>query len=128
MTKEDIALRKLDTLMRAVSKQDETLDELKAAAFEVLLLNHGSERSRWGVDHVVFVTKVFTTKQSSDYAFLSKFKISLSKATKTTRVYIGTKTRTKRHQREINDKIKGVFSTRNKNRNRYARKRHRKAA
>lgn len=47
MTREDIALRKLDTLMRAVSKQDETLDELKDAAFEVLLLNHGSEQSDW---------------------------------------------------------------------------------
>lgn len=47
MTKEDIALRKLDTLMRAVSKQDETLDELKDAAFEVLLLNPGSEQSDW---------------------------------------------------------------------------------
>lgn len=44
------------------------------------------------------------------------------------RVYIGTKTEIKRHQREINDKIKGVFTTRNKNQNRYARKRRRKAA
>ena len=102
--------------------------EALIAVAERSYLYHWKKRSRWGVDHVVFVTKVFTTKQSSDYAFLSKFKISLSKATKTTWVYIGTKTRTKRHQREINDKIKGVFSTRNKNRNRYARKRHRKAA
>ena len=68
MDKKDIAKRKLDLLMRSierVGKIGETLEELKAAAFEVLLLNHGSERSRWGVDHVAFATKVFTTKQSS---------------------------------------------------------------
>jgi len=131
MDKKDIAKRKLDLLMRSierVGKIGETLEELKAAAFEVLLLNHGSERSRWDVDHVVFATKVFTTKQSSDYAFLPKFKISLSKATKTTRVYIDTKTKTKRHQRQINDEIRYVFYAVNKNQNRYARKRRRKAA
>ena len=44
------------------------------------------------------------------------------------RVYIGTKTKTKRHQRQINDEIRYVFYVANKNRNRYARKRHRKAA
>ncbi len=50
MTKENIALRKLDLLMRSineVNRQDETLEELKAAAFEVLLLHPGSEQSDW---------------------------------------------------------------------------------
>lgn len=48
--KEDIAFRKLSLLMKAVTEaneQDETLDELKSAAFEVLLLNPGCEQSDW---------------------------------------------------------------------------------
>ena len=49
--KEDIALQKLDLLMRSIEKakqeNDETLDELKAAAFEVLRLNPGCEQSDW---------------------------------------------------------------------------------
>lgn len=50
-TKEDIALRKLDLLMRSINKAqqetDDTLEELKAAAFEVLRLNPGCEQSDW---------------------------------------------------------------------------------
>lgn len=49
-TKEDIALQKLDLLMRSISEagqESDTLDELKAAAFEVLLLNPGSEQGDW---------------------------------------------------------------------------------
>jgi len=50
MSKEDIAFRKLSMLMKAVTEadeQDDTLEELKAAAFEVLLLNPGSEQGDW---------------------------------------------------------------------------------
>ncbi len=48
--KEDIAFRKMELLMKAVTEarhQDDTLDELKAAAFEVLRLNPGCEQSDW---------------------------------------------------------------------------------
>lgn len=50
MTKEEIALNKLDILMRSISEaeqQSETLEELKAAAFEVLLLHPGSTPQEW---------------------------------------------------------------------------------
>ena len=50
MDKEGIAFRKMALLMKAasqVNRQDEALDELKAAAFEVLLLHPGIERSQW---------------------------------------------------------------------------------
>ena len=50
MSKEDIAFRKLSMLMKAVTEaneQDDTLEELKAAAFEVLRLNPGCEQSEW---------------------------------------------------------------------------------
>ena len=49
-SKEDMAFRKLSMLMKAVTEaneQDEMLDELKAAAFEVLMLNPGSEQNDW---------------------------------------------------------------------------------
>lgn len=49
-SKEDIAFRKLSMLMKAVTEaneQDDTLEELKAAAFEVLRLNPGCEQSDW---------------------------------------------------------------------------------
>ena len=49
-SKEDIAFRKLSMLMKAVTEaneQDDTLEELKAAAFEVLRLNPGCEQSEW---------------------------------------------------------------------------------
>ena len=48
--KEDIALQKLDLLMRSIEKakqESDTLEELKAAAFEVLRLNPGCEQSDW---------------------------------------------------------------------------------
>ena len=50
MGKEEIAIRKLEMLMRAMGKareQSETMNELKAAAFEVLLLNPGSTFDTW---------------------------------------------------------------------------------
>ena len=50
MSKEDIAFRKLSMMMKAVTEeneQDDTLEELKAAAFEVLRLNPGCEQSDW---------------------------------------------------------------------------------
>lgn len=52
MSKEDIAFRKLSLLMKAVTEAneqetDDTLEELKAAAFEVLRLNPGCEQSDW---------------------------------------------------------------------------------
>lgn len=50
MSKEDIAFRKLSLLMKAVTEaneQDDSLEELKAAAFEVLRLNPGCEQSDW---------------------------------------------------------------------------------
>lgn len=37
----------LDLLMQDVCSYDETMDELKAAAFEALLLNPGCEQSDW---------------------------------------------------------------------------------
>ncbi len=49
-SKEDIAFRKMSMLMKAVTEaneQDDTLEELKAAAFEVLRLNPGCEQSDW---------------------------------------------------------------------------------
>lgn len=49
-SKEDIAFRKMALLMNAAkqaNEQDETLEELKAAAFEVLRLNPGCEQSDW---------------------------------------------------------------------------------
>ena len=49
-SKEDIAFRKLSMLMKAVTEaneQDDTLEELKAAAFEVLLLNPGCDQAEW---------------------------------------------------------------------------------
>ena len=49
-SKEDIAFRKLSMLMKAVTEaneQDDTLEELKAAAFEVLRLNPGCEQGEW---------------------------------------------------------------------------------
>ena len=50
MNKEDIAFRKLALLMKAVTemnKQEDALEELKSAAFEVLLLNPGCEQEDW---------------------------------------------------------------------------------
>ena len=50
MNKEDIAFQKMAMLMKAVTEAnepDDTLEELKAAAFEVLLLNPGCEQSDW---------------------------------------------------------------------------------
>ena len=50
MDKEDIAFKKMAMLMKAVTEaneQEDTLEELKAAAFEVLLLNPGCEYSDW---------------------------------------------------------------------------------
>ena len=46
----DKSQRKLDNLMKAVTEgenYDDTLSELKAAAFEVLLLNPGCEQNDW---------------------------------------------------------------------------------
>ena len=48
--KEDIAFRKMALFMEAAKKaneQDDTLEELKAAAFEVLRLNPGCDQSDW---------------------------------------------------------------------------------
>ena len=50
MSKEDIALQKMFLALeatKAVQEQDDTLDELKAAAFEVLLLHPGCDYSDW---------------------------------------------------------------------------------
>mgnify|MGYP000249361675 CR=1 FL=1 len=50
MNKDDIAKRKFEMLMRAVEQvgqQDAALDELKDAAFEVLLLHPVCDRSEW---------------------------------------------------------------------------------
>lgn len=50
MSDRDIEASKLDILMRAVIEEgqtDETLDELKAVAFEVLLLHPGCEHNDW---------------------------------------------------------------------------------
>lgn len=48
--KEDVAFQKMALLMNAAkqaNEQEETLEELKAAAFEVLRLNPGCEQSDW---------------------------------------------------------------------------------
>ena len=48
--KEDVAFQKMALLMNAAkqaNEQEETLEELKAAAFEVLRLNPGCEQSGW---------------------------------------------------------------------------------
>ncbi len=50
MSKEDIAFRKMALFMEDAKKaneQDDTLSELKAGAFEALLLNPGCDRSGW---------------------------------------------------------------------------------
>jgi hypothetical protein len=50
MSKEDIAFRKMALLLNATRKarrQDELLEELKASAFEVLLLNPGCTLDTW---------------------------------------------------------------------------------
>lgn len=50
MSKEDIAFRKMALLINATRKarrQDELLDELKASAFEALLLNPGCTLDTW---------------------------------------------------------------------------------
>lgn len=50
MSKEDIAFKKMALLINATRKarrQDELLDELKASAFEVLLLNPGCTPETW---------------------------------------------------------------------------------
>lgn len=50
MNNEDIAFQKMVLLMNAAkqaNEQDETLDELKAAAFEMLLLHPGSSHDEW---------------------------------------------------------------------------------
>ena len=50
MNNDDIARRKFDLLMQAVEQagqQDAAMDELRHAAFEVLLLNPGCEQSAW---------------------------------------------------------------------------------
>ena len=50
MGKEDNAFGKMALLMKAMmeaNKQGDTLEELKAAAFEVLRLNPGCEQSDW---------------------------------------------------------------------------------
>ena len=47
---EDIAFKKMAMLMKAIeeaNQQDDTMEELKAAAFEVLLLNPGCEQTDW---------------------------------------------------------------------------------
>lgn len=50
MSKEDIAFRKMALLLNAARKarrQDELLEELKASAFEALLLNPGCTLDTW---------------------------------------------------------------------------------
>ena len=50
MGKEDIAFNKMALLMEAiqeVNRRDEAMDELRAAAFEVLLLHPGSDYRSW---------------------------------------------------------------------------------
>lgn len=50
MDKEEIAFKKMAMLMKAVTEaneQDDTLEELKAAAFEVLLLHPGCTYNEW---------------------------------------------------------------------------------
>ena len=50
MNNDDIARRKFDLLMQAVEQvnhQDAAMDELRHAAFEVLLLHPGCEQSAW---------------------------------------------------------------------------------
>ena len=50
MTKEDIAFRKMAMLFEAVngaSRQEEALDDLRVAAFEVLLLHPGCTYDLW---------------------------------------------------------------------------------
>ncbi|MGN0228977.1 MAG: hypothetical protein ACI4BH_04115 [Muribaculaceae bacterium] len=49
-SKENIAFQKMEMLMKAAQQADaqtDAVDELKAAAFEVLLLNPGCEQSDW---------------------------------------------------------------------------------
>lgn len=51
MNNDDIARRKFDMLMQAVEQagqQDAAMDELRHAAFEVLLLHPGCELEDWG--------------------------------------------------------------------------------
>ena len=51
MSNDDIARRKFDLLMEAVEQvkhQDAAMDELRHAAFEVLLLHPGCELEDWG--------------------------------------------------------------------------------
>lgn len=50
MNNEDNDFKKMSLLMKAIQQADEqtdTLEELKSAAFEVLLLNPGCEQSDW---------------------------------------------------------------------------------
>ena len=50
MNNDDIARRKFDMLMQAVEQvnhQDAAMDELRHAAFEVLLLHPGCDLTRW---------------------------------------------------------------------------------
>lgn len=66
MDKEDIAFQKMTMLMKAVTEangQDDTLEELKSAAFEVLLLNPGCQQSDWAK---ILVEK-YTTELTDAY-------------------------------------------------------------
>lgn len=78
MNKEDIAFRKMALLMKAVTtanEQDETLEELKAAAFEVLLLNPGCEQSDWAKilveQYATELTDAYGTNPADVYASLA---------------------------------------------------------
>lgn len=66
MNKEDIAFQKMALALEAtreLQEQDDTLDELKAAAFEVLLLNPGSEHNDW----VQLLIEQYATELTDEY-------------------------------------------------------------
>lgn len=64
-SKEDIAFQKMALLMKSVTgaKQDETLEELKTAAFEVLLLNPGCCCAEW----ITILTEQYATELTDAY-------------------------------------------------------------
>ena len=64
-----------DDMMREFSTNDETLDELKSAAFEVLRLNPGCEQSDWAnilvEQYGTEVVDAYGNDPAEDYASLS---------------------------------------------------------
>lgn len=77
MNKEDIAFRKLATLMKATNEanEQESLKELKAAAFEVLLFHPGCEQNDWAnilvQQYATELTDAYGTNPETVYAALA---------------------------------------------------------